>query len=185
MASGVGESFSPAVYESGFALANQSSDGQFIRPPVGEQTWRFCRYRVVLMLMLKLRLYWTAQQWKRRGIGTADAGRGTVPANFEICVMQTEKVSISTACSTKISIVSDRALMPDSLLRRKVICEITKYHQRKVAPERIADVNWIAEGYEHLALVSTIDQEGIHSLRGTPDTYNDVLEIVERPCRFQ
>ena len=38
----------------------------------------------------------------------------------------------------------------------------------KVAPERIADVNWIMEGYEHLALV-----------RGTPDTYNDVLEIVE------
>lgn len=32
----------------------------------------------------------------------------------------------------------------------------------KVAPERIADVNWIMEGYEHLALVSTIDhQEGI------------------------
>ena len=45
----------------------------------------------------------------------------------------------------------------------------------KVAPERIADVNWIMEGYEHLALVSTIDhQEGIILLRGTPDTYNDV-----------
>lgn len=50
----------------------------------------------------------------------------------------------------------------------------------KVSPERIADVNWIMEGYEHLALVSTIDhQEGIILLRGTPDTYNDVLEIVE------
>ena len=50
----------------------------------------------------------------------------------------------------------------------------------KVAPERIADVNWIMEGYEHLALVSTIDhQEGIILLRGTPDTYNDFLEIVE------
>ena len=50
----------------------------------------------------------------------------------------------------------------------------------KVAPERIADVNWIMEGYEHLALVSTIDhQEGIILLRGTPDTYNDVLEILE------
>lgn len=46
----------------------------------------------------------------------------------------------------------------------------------KVAPERIADVNWIMEGYEHLALVN---QEGIILLRGTPDTYNDVLEIVE------
>ena len=25
----------------------------------------------------------------------------------------------------------------------------------RVAPERIADVNWIMEGYEHLALVTT------------------------------
>ena len=27
----------------------------------------------------------------------------------------------------------------------------------RVAPERIADVNWIMEGYEHLALVTTVD----------------------------
>lgn len=50
----------------------------------------------------------------------------------------------------------------------------------KVEPERIADVNWIMEGYEHLALVTTVNaQEGIIILRGTPDTYNDVLEIIE------
>lgn len=50
----------------------------------------------------------------------------------------------------------------------------------RVAPERIADVNWIMEGYEHLALVSTVDPgEGIVKLLGTPDTYNEVLEIIE------
>lgn len=27
----------------------------------------------------------------------------------------------------------------------------------QVEPERIADVNWIMEGYEHLAMVSTVD----------------------------
>lgn len=50
----------------------------------------------------------------------------------------------------------------------------------RVAPERIADVNWIMEGYEHLALVTTEDQrEGVVKLLGTPDTYNDVMEIIE------
>ena len=47
----------------------------------------------------------------------------------------------------------------------------------RVAPERIADVNWIMEGYEHLALVTT--EEGVVKLLGTPDTYNDVMEIIE------
>ncbi len=50
----------------------------------------------------------------------------------------------------------------------------------RVAPERIADVNWIMEGYEHLALVTTEDpREGVVKLLGTPDTYNDVMEIIE------
>lgn len=50
----------------------------------------------------------------------------------------------------------------------------------RVAPERIADVNWIMEGYEHLALVTTEDSsEGVVKLLGTPDTYNDVMEIIE------
>ena len=50
----------------------------------------------------------------------------------------------------------------------------------RVAPERIADVNWIMEGYEHLALVTTEDpREGDVKLLGTPDTYNDVMEIIE------
>ena len=50
----------------------------------------------------------------------------------------------------------------------------------RVAPERIAAVNWIMEGYEHLALVTTEDsREGVVKLLGTPDTYNDVMEIIE------
>lgn len=50
----------------------------------------------------------------------------------------------------------------------------------RVAPERIADVNWIMEGYEHLALVTTEDpREGVVKLLGTLDTYNDVMEIIE------
>lgn len=50
----------------------------------------------------------------------------------------------------------------------------------RVAPERIADVNWIMEGYEHLALVTTEDPRGgVVKLLGTPDTYNDVMEIIE------
>lgn len=50
----------------------------------------------------------------------------------------------------------------------------------RVAPERIADINWIMEGYEHLAVVTPVDHnEGIIKLMGTPDTYNDVVEILE------
>ena len=50
----------------------------------------------------------------------------------------------------------------------------------RVAPERIADVNWIMEGYEHLALATTEDpREGVVKLVATPDTYNDVMEIIE------
>ena len=36
------------------------------------------------------------------------------------------------------------------------------------------------EGYEHLALVTTVDPaDGVVKLLGTPDTYNDVMEIIE------
>ena len=49
----------------------------------------------------------------------------------------------------------------------------------QVEPEHIADVNWIMEGYEHLALVSTISaSDGIIKLLGTPDTVADVLLIL-------
>lgn len=50
----------------------------------------------------------------------------------------------------------------------------------QVEPERIADVNWIMEGYEHLALVGTVDgAAGIMKFYATPDTYDEVLDILE------
>ncbi len=50
----------------------------------------------------------------------------------------------------------------------------------RVTPEHIADVCWIMEGYEHLALVGTVDgAAGIIRFAATPDTYLDVLEIIE------
>lgn len=50
----------------------------------------------------------------------------------------------------------------------------------QVEPERIADVNWIMEGYEHLAMVSTVDgTSGLIKFYATPDTYFDTLYIIE------
>lgn len=50
----------------------------------------------------------------------------------------------------------------------------------QVAPERIADVNWIMEGYEHLALVGTVDgSAGLIKFYTTPDTYFDTIDILE------
>ena len=50
----------------------------------------------------------------------------------------------------------------------------------QVEPERIADVNWIMEGYEHLAMVSTVDgTSGLIRCYATPDTYFDTLDIIE------
>ena len=49
----------------------------------------------------------------------------------------------------------------------------------KVQKAEIADVTRIMEGYEHLALVSTINaSDGIIKLLGTPDTVADVLLIL-------
>ncbi len=50
----------------------------------------------------------------------------------------------------------------------------------QVGPSLITDVNRIFEGYEYLALVSTVDRaKGILKLRATPDTMPEVKEIVE------
>ncbi len=50
----------------------------------------------------------------------------------------------------------------------------------QVEPERIADVNWIMEGYEHLAMVSTVDgTSGLIKFYATPDMYFDTLDIIE------
>lgn len=56
-----------------------------------------------------------------------------------------------------------------------------------VDPARIADVNWIMEGYEYLALVGTVDgKAGIVKFYVTPDTYDDVMEILENmPFRVE
>lgn len=49
----------------------------------------------------------------------------------------------------------------------------------KVLKLQIADVTRVMEGYEHLALVSTINaNDGIIKLLGTPDTVADVLLIL-------
>ena len=49
----------------------------------------------------------------------------------------------------------------------------------KVKKAEIADVTRIMEGYEHLALVSTINaNDGIIKLLGTTDTVADVLLIL-------
>lgn len=57
----------------------------------------------------------------------------------------------------------------------------------QVAPEHIADVNWIMEGYEHLALVSTIDNSaGLIRFFATPDTYFDTMDIIQNmPFRVE
>lgn len=50
----------------------------------------------------------------------------------------------------------------------------------QVAPEHIADVNWIMEGYEHLAMVSTVDgSSGLIKFYATPDTYFDTMNVIE------
>ena len=57
----------------------------------------------------------------------------------------------------------------------------------QVEPERIADVNWIMEGYEHLAMVSTVDgSAGLIMVYATPDTYFDTMDIIENmPFRVE
>lgn len=49
----------------------------------------------------------------------------------------------------------------------------------QVEPVLITDLNRIFEGYEYVALVSTVDnKKGIVKLRGTPDTMFEIREIV-------
>lgn len=48
-----------------------------------------------------------------------------------------------------------------------------------VKPENINFLNRIIEGYEYLGMVSTLDRTaGKIIIRVTPDTYNDVKEIL-------
>jgi putative protease len=50
----------------------------------------------------------------------------------------------------------------------------------KIDPKDIAFLNKIFEGYDGLAVVSTLDrQKGLVALTVTPDTKEDVLEILK------
>ncbi len=51
----------------------------------------------------------------------------------------------------------------------------------RVRPAEIADLTWVLEGCEHLALVSTLDRDaGLVRLHATPDTRGEVLELLRR-----
>ena len=50
----------------------------------------------------------------------------------------------------------------------------------KINPKDINFFNRIIEGYEYLGMVSTLDkQAGIVIVRTTPDTYDEVREIID------
>ncbi|MBP2633470.1 MAG: hypothetical protein H6Q70_4098 [Firmicutes bacterium] len=50
----------------------------------------------------------------------------------------------------------------------------------KINPKDINFFNRIMEGYEYLGMVSTLDKrEGIVIVRTTPDTYDEVREILD------
>ena len=54
----------------------------------------------------------------------------------------------------------------------------------QVAPESINDLNRIFEGYEHIAMVSTMDKvQGIVRLLGTPDT-EPIMELIFQHLPF-
>ena len=49
----------------------------------------------------------------------------------------------------------------------------------QIEPKLINDLNHIFEGYEHVAMVSTVDNvNGIVKLWGTPDTQADMETII-------
>ena len=50
----------------------------------------------------------------------------------------------------------------------------------KINPKDINFFNRILEGYEYLGMVSTLDKKaGIVIVRTTPDTYDEVREIID------
>ena len=49
----------------------------------------------------------------------------------------------------------------------------------QIEPKLINDLNHIFEGYEHIAMVSTLDNvKGIVKLWGTPDTQPEIEKII-------
>jgi len=47
-----------------------------------------------------------------------------------------------------------------------------------VDPKEINFLNRIMEGYEYFGVVTTIDRHGLVLIRVTPDTFQDVLDIL-------
>jgi len=47
-----------------------------------------------------------------------------------------------------------------------------------VDPKEINFLNRIMEGYEYFGVVTTIDRQGLVLVRVTPDTFQDVLDIL-------
>lgn len=55
----------------------------------------------------------------------------------------------------------------------------------RVNPQDIAFINKIFEGFDNLALVTTIDnKQGLLKINVTPDTKEDVLEILNKLPRM-
>jgi putative protease len=47
-----------------------------------------------------------------------------------------------------------------------------------VDPKEINYLNRIMESYEYLGVVTTIDRQGLVLIRVTPDTFQDVIDIL-------
>jgi hypothetical protein len=47
-----------------------------------------------------------------------------------------------------------------------------------VDPKEINFLNRVMEGYEYLGVVTTIDRQGLVLIRVTPDTFQDVIDIL-------
>lgn len=47
-----------------------------------------------------------------------------------------------------------------------------------VDPKEINFLNRIMESYEYLGVVTTIDRQGLLLIRVTPDTFQDVIDIL-------
>ena len=47
-----------------------------------------------------------------------------------------------------------------------------------IDPKEINFLNRIMEGYEYFGVVTTIDRQGLVLIRVTPDTFQDVLDVL-------
>ena len=47
-----------------------------------------------------------------------------------------------------------------------------------IDPKEINFLNRIMEGYEYFGVVTTLDRQGLVLIRVTPDTFQDVLDVL-------